>query len=52
MITNPIATPCKNHPSAPAGYFAADQPWAKYCRECALNVALSGRKIEKELSGV
>lgn len=41
---------CKNHPQIPSGYFLSDQPWVKYCNHCALNVALCGRKIEKELS--
>jgi hypothetical protein len=41
---------CKNHPSLPSGYFISDQPWVKYCRTCALNVALSGRRIEQELT--
>lgn len=36
---------CKNHPELPSGYFVSDQPWVKYCRNCALNVALSGRRI-------
>lgn len=38
---------CKNHPDIPSGYFLSDQPWIKYCKQCALNVALCGRKIEK-----
>lgn len=38
---------CKNHPEIPSGYFLSDQPWIKYCKQCALNVALCGRKIEK-----
>lgn len=41
---------CKNHPDIPSGYFLSDQPWIKYCKQCALNVALCGRKIEKELT--
>jgi hypothetical protein len=49
LPSGPTST-CKNHPTLPSGYFISDQPWVKYCRNCALNVALSGRKIEKELT--
>ena len=36
---------CKNHPETVSGYFVLEQPWIKYCKSCALNVALCGRKI-------
>ena len=42
---------CKNHPTEVAGYHLIDQPWVKLCSQCALNIAVSGRKIGKELSG-
>ena len=48
-ITDSQAT-CRNHPSTCGIYFAAEQPWVKFCNECALNMALSGKKIEKDLS--
>lgn len=41
----PLKATCKNHPNIPSGYFVVDQPWVKYCKNCALNVALCGRKI-------
>lgn len=40
---------CRNHQNSPGNYYSMDQPWVKYCGECALNQALSGKKIEKEL---
>ena len=39
---------CRNHQNSPGNYYSMDQPWVKYCGECALNQALSGKKIEKK----
>jgi hypothetical protein len=41
---------CKNHSDTKSGYFVVEQPWIKYCKNCALNIALCGKKIEKELN--
>lgn len=41
---------CKNHPEVPSRFFAAEQPWVKYCQQCALNVALCGRNISQDLT--
>ena len=38
---------CKNHQEIPSKYFITDQPWLKYCKDCAFNIALCGKKIEK-----
>lgn len=38
---------CPIHPRVAASYYASEQPWIKFCGECALNLALSGKKIEK-----
>jgi hypothetical protein len=43
---------CKNHPDTVSGYFVLEQPWIKYCKSCAFNVALCGRKIEQELNSI
>lgn len=45
-LTDSEAT-CPIHPSTVAIYYAVEQPWVKFCSECALNLALSGKKIEK-----
>ena len=41
---------CKNHPETPSPYFVTDQPWIRYCKQCALNVALCGRNISQDFS--
>jgi len=45
----PIKPPsfCKNHPDLPSLYFLSDHPDIRYCKNCALNVAICGRKIER-----
>ena len=42
---------CKNHPEVVSRYFVTEQPWVRYCKECALNVALCGRTISQDFSG-
>ena len=41
---------CKTHPEQIADYFTVSEPWQKLCKQCALNRALCGHKIDKELS--
>lgn len=48
--TNSVITYCKNHTDVPSRYFATEQPWIKYCNQCALNVALCGKNISQDLS--
>lgn len=41
---------CKNHPKNKIQFFIVEQPWIKLCKECALNLALCGKKIDRELT--
>ena len=45
-----ISQYCKNHEEQIGNFFLSDQPWTKYCSECALNMALCGKKIDKMLT--
>lgn len=45
-----VSSVCKNHPDLASLYFLSEHPHIRYCRNCALNVALCGRKIEKQLT--
>lgn len=45
-----IITYCKNHPEVPSRFFASEQPWIKYCQQCALNMALCGRNISQDFT--
>ena len=42
---------CKNHEEEPSRYFVTEQPWVRYCKECAFNVALCGRNISQDYKG-
>lgn len=44
------AKSCKNHPYSKAEFFVVEQPWIKLCKECALNLALCGKKIDKDMT--
>lgn len=36
---------CRVHSLEKAIYFVAEQPWNRFCKQCALNKALCGHKI-------
>ena len=38
---------CRNHPQNRTEFYMVEEPWIKLCKECALNLALCGRKIDK-----
>lgn len=41
---------CKTHHEERGEYYVAGEPWNKLCRKCALNRAVCGYKIEKDLT--
>lgn len=41
---------CKAHKQEKAQYYILNEPWNKFCKSCALNRAICGYKIQKNLS--
>jgi hypothetical protein len=41
---------CKPHPEEKAEFYISNEPWNKFCKTCALNRAICGYKIEKDLT--
>ena len=50
MQNIPSHRQCKSHPDQIADYFVVTEPWQKICKQCALNLALCGHKIDREMS--